>query len=73
MVPGPCRGESSPWIRLGAAGAGRRGSGHPRRRDEVHGVDRLRVVDPSVMPTVISGNTHAPTIMIAEKAVEWIR
>jgi choline dehydrogenase len=38
----------------------------------VLGVDRLRVADASVMPNVIRGNTHAPTVMIAEKAVELI-
>ena len=42
----------------------------PRLR--VHGVDGLRVADASIMPTVTTGNTNAPTIMIGERAAEFL-
>jgi choline dehydrogenase len=42
----------------------------PRLR--AHGVAGLRVVDASVMPTITSGNTNSPTLMLAERAAQWV-
>jgi choline dehydrogenase len=41
-------------------------------RLRVHGIQNLRVIDASVFPAVTSGNTNAPTIMVAEKGADMV-
>jgi choline dehydrogenase len=42
-------------------------------RLRVRGIAGLRVVDAGAMPTITSGNTNSPTLMMAEKAAAWVR
>jgi len=42
-------------------------------RLRVHGLQGLRVIDASIMPTITGGNTHAPTVMIAERGADLVR
>lgn len=57
---------------VGTCRIGPYGTGVVRPDLKVHGVDRLRVADASVMPTLVSGNTNAPSIAIGEKAARLI-
>jgi len=59
------------------AGTARMSDTHPQAvvdsRLRVHGLERLRVIDASVMPTITGGNTNAPTIMVAERGADLVR
>ena len=70
-------GILAPWSRrqdLGTAAPGDDPGPKPRAALElrVHGVRGLRVADASVFPTIPHGNTHAPTVMVGEKAAQLI-
>jgi choline dehydrogenase len=57
---------------VGTCKMGSDAMGVVNERLRVHGVERLRVIDASVMPTITSGNTNAPTMMIAEKGAAML-
>ena len=59
--------------RMGPAGQAADGGSVVDAELRVHGLQGLRVVDASVMPQIVGGNTNAPTIMIAEKAADLVR
>jgi choline dehydrogenase-like flavoprotein len=85
MNPGPDTQSDDQWLDFArvngqtlhhACGTCGMGAGPMAVVDEplrVHGVEGLRVVDASIMPTLISGNTNAPIFMIAEKAADMIK
>ena len=85
MSPGPTVVTDEDWLQFAksngqtiyhpigtcAMGIGPRAVVDPAPK--AHGLEGLRIVDASVMPTVVSSNTNAATIMIAEKAADMIR
>jgi choline dehydrogenase len=64
---------STGYHQSGACAMGPNGAAVLDPQLRVNGVSALRVVDASVMPAIVSGNTHAATVMIAEKASDLIR
>ena len=64
--------SSSIFHPVGTAAMGRGAEAVVDAELRVHGIDRLRVIDASIMPLITSGNTHAPTVMIAEKGAALV-
>ncbi len=84
VMPGPATESDEDWLEHIRKNAGTTFhptstcmmGGHERAVVDtelrVHGIEGLRVIDASIMPTVVSGNTNAATIMIAEKGADMI-
>lgn len=61
------------WHQVGTCKMGHGNDAVVDARLRVHGVRRLRVIDASIMPTIVAGNTNAPCIMIGEKGADMVR
>lgn len=61
------------WHTVGSCRMGSSGEGVVDARLRVHGLEGLRVVDASVFPTIPSSNTNAPSIMVGERAADFVR
>ncbi|MBP2295770.1 GMC family oxidoreductase [Azospirillum rugosum] len=84
LLPGPATQSDEEWLHhvRSVAGTGAHASGTCRmgpdpmsvvdNRLRVHGIDGLRVIDASIMPTVVSGNTNAAAMMIGEKGADLV-
>jgi choline dehydrogenase len=83
MTPGPGRSDDEilDWVKkvaettyhpVGTCKMGSDAMAVVDARLRVHGIESLRIADASIMPTLTSGNTNAPSIMIGEKAADMV-
>jgi choline dehydrogenase len=82
-MPGPLKGAelerfirdaaSTYWHQSGTAKMGNDAMAVVDGNLKVHGVDRLRIADASIMPRITTGNTQAPCVVIGERAADLLR